>query len=117
MLAVYIAWVSPFEVGFFKKLPTPLFITDIAVNALLAINIFLTFFVAYNDKATNMLIDNKKKIAKRYARNGVVFLEIICTFPALVLNIFPALLKPTFGYIFNMLRVWHLRRVSSLFSR
>ncbi|CAN1750735.1 Potassium channel AKT1, partial [Linum perenne] len=89
VFVIYTAWASPFEFGFLKKPEKPLSIVDNIVNAFFAVDIILTFFVAYLDKSTYLLVDNRKKIAWKYTSYG----------------------------LFNMLRLWRLRRVSSLFSR
>ncbi|KAL8149684.1 hypothetical protein AgCh_006630 [Apium graveolens] len=87
VLVIYTAWVSPFELGFLHKVRPPLSIIDNVVNGFFAIDIVLTFFVAYVDANTYLLIDDRKLIAWK-----------------------------TYGF-FNMLRLWRLRRVSSLFAR
>ncbi|XP_039016018.1 potassium channel AKT1-like [Hibiscus syriacus] len=80
-----------------------------------ALDIVLTFFVAYLDKATYLLIDDLKNIAWKYGSSWLV-LDIISTIPSeLARKISPRPLR-SYG-LFNMLRLWHLRRVSALFSR
>ncbi|KAL4339472.1 hypothetical protein GQ457_08G000470 [Hibiscus cannabinus] len=63
ILVIYTAWVSPFELGFLEKPATPLSVTDNVVNGFFALDIILTFFVAYLDKTTYLLIDDHKNIA------------------------------------------------------
>ncbi|KAK4343469.1 hypothetical protein RND71_036563 [Anisodus tanguticus] len=63
VLVVYTAWVSPFEFGFLRKPAGPLAKTDNVVNGFFAIDIILTFFVAYLDRTTYLLVDGHKKIA------------------------------------------------------
>lgn len=115
LLVVYTAWVSPFEFGFLEKPDRPLAIADNIVNAFFAVDIILTFFVAYLDKTTYLLVDNRKRIAWKYASSWLV-LDVISTIPSeLAQKISP---KPLQSYgLFNMLRLWRLRRVSALFSR
>ncbi|XP_022749735.1 potassium channel AKT1-like [Durio zibethinus] len=115
ILVLYTAWVSPFEFGFLKKPESPLSITDNVVNGFFALDIVLTFFIAYLDKTTYLLIDDPKKIAWKYGSSWLAF-DIISTIPSeLAQKIFP---KPIRSYgLFNMLRLWRLRRVSALFSR
>ncbi|EOY30954.1 K+ transporter 1 [Theobroma cacao] len=115
ILVVYTAWVSPFEFGFLKKPESPLSVTDNVVNGFFALDIILTFFVAYLDKTTYLLIDDPKKIAWKYGSSWLAF-DIISTIPSeLAQKISP---KPLRSYgLFNMLRLWRLRRVSALFSR
>lgn len=112
---VYTAWVSPFEFGFLKKPQSPLSVTDNVVNGFFAVDIILTFFVAYLDKTTYLLVDEPKKIALKYASSWLV-LDVISTIPSeLAQKISPSPLR-SYG-LFNMLRLWRLRRVSALFSR
>ncbi|KAM3759348.1 hypothetical protein ACB098_01G113700 [Castanea mollissima] len=116
LLVFYTAWVSPFEFGFLEqKINGPLAITDNVVNGFFAIDIVLTFFVAYLDKTSYLLVDNPKQIAWRYTRTWLAF-DVISTIPSeLARRILPSSLQ-AYGY-FNLLRLWRLRRVSKMFSR
>nr|GMC58758.1 potassium channel AKT1-like [Ipomoea batatas] len=115
VLVIYIAWVSPFEFGFLEKPSWPLAITDNIVNGFFAIDIVLTFFVAYMDKTTYLLVDNPRQIAWRYTRTWFIF-DVISTIPSeIAYKISPNHLS-LYG-LFSMLRLWRLRRVSALFSR
>ncbi|KAK1399981.1 Potassium channel [Heracleum sosnowskyi] len=115
LFVIYTAWVSPFELGFLHKARPPLSIIDNVVNGFFAIDIALTFFVAYLDTNTYLLIDDRKLIAWKYARTWLAF-DVISTIPSeLAEKISPSPLR-TYG-LFNMLRLWRLRRVSSLFAR
>ncbi|PSR91820.1 Potassium channel like [Actinidia chinensis var. chinensis] len=114
-LVFYTAWVSPFEFGFLDKPHSPLAITDNVVNGFFAIDIILTFFVAYLDKATYLLIDDPKRIGLRYAKTWLVF-DVISTIPSeLARSVLPDPLQE-YGY-FSLLRLWRLRRVSAMFAR
>ncbi|KAL8537050.1 hypothetical protein ACS0TY_012291 [Phlomoides rotata] len=115
VLVFYTAWVSPFEFGFLRGPKGPLDITDNVVNGFFAIDIVLSFFVAYLDKSTYLLIDQPKKIALRYARRGLVF-DVVSTMPyGLIRKIVPSKFVG-YGYV-SMLRLWRIRRVSSMFER
>ncbi|CAJ1944412.1 unnamed protein product [Sphenostylis stenocarpa] len=115
ILVVYTAWVSPFEFGFLKKPQAPLSVSDNIVNGLFFVDIVLTFFVAYIDKSTYLIVDDRKQIAWKYARTWLAF-DVISIVPSeLVQKISPSPLQ-SYG-LFNMLRLWRLRRVSALFSR
>nr|CAG27094.1 inwardly rectifying potassium channel subunit [Daucus carota] len=115
ILVIYTAWVSPFELGFLHKARPPLSVLDNVVNGFFAIDIVLTFFVAYLDRNTYLLIDDRKLIAWKYTSTWLAF-DVISTIPSeLALKISPSPLR-TYG-LFNMLRLWRLRRVSSLFAR
>ncbi|GFZ08396.1 K+ transporter 1 [Actinidia rufa] len=114
-LVFYTAWVSPFEFGFLHEPKGPLPITDNAVNVFFAIDIILTFFVAYLDKGTYLLVDEPKQIAWRYAKTWLVF-DVISTIPLeLARTVLPKNLQD-YGY-FSLLRLWRLRRVGAMFSR
>ncbi|GKC52216.1 potassium channel AKT1-like protein, partial [Tanacetum coccineum] len=63
----YTAWVSPFEFGFLTKPRQPLSIIDNVANGFYGIAIVLTFLLAYLDRSTYLLVDNRKKIAWRYS--------------------------------------------------
>lgn len=115
ILVIYTAWVSPFEFGFLHKAKPPLSIVDNIVNGFFAVDIILTFFVAYLDINTYLLIDDRKLIAWKYASTWLAF-DVISTIPSeFVQQISPSPLR-TYG-LFNMLRLWRLRRVSALFAR
>ncbi|KAJ4826597.1 RAC-alpha serine/threonine-protein kinase [Turnera subulata] len=114
-LVFYTAWVSPFEFGYLDKPMGGLAIADNVVNAFFAVDIVLTFFVAYLDKKTYLLVDEPKRIASRYAKTWLAF-DVVSTVPSeLVRAVLPNKLQP-YGY-FSMLRLWRLRRVSTFFAR
>lgn len=111
----YTAWVSPFEFGFLDSPARVLSIADNVVNAFFAFDIGLTFFVAYLDKISYLLIDDRNRIAWRYLTTWFVF-DVISSIPSEIgRKMFPSSLHP-YGY-FNMLRLWRLRRVGDLFGR
>ncbi|KAK4265137.1 hypothetical protein QN277_026226 [Acacia crassicarpa] len=116
ILVLYTAWVSPFEVGFLKEPVTqPLSIVDNVVNGFFAIDIILTFFVAFLDKASYLLVDSYRRIALKYTSSWLFF-DLISTIPSeLAYQISPSPLK-SYAF-FNILRLWRLRRVGALFSR
>nr|CAB3473736.1 unnamed protein product [Digitaria exilis] len=115
ILVAYSAWVSPFEFGFIRKPTGGLAIVDNVVNAFFAVDIILTFFVAYLDRMTYLLEDDPKRIAWRYTTSWFV-LDLASTIPTeIARKILPPNLR-SYGF-FNMLRLWRLRRVSSLFAR
>ncbi|KAH8482914.1 hypothetical protein H0E87_030132 [Populus deltoides] len=65
VLVVYSAWASPFELAFKKAATGALLPVDLVVDAFFAADIVLTFFVAYLDNSTYLLVDDHKKIAAR----------------------------------------------------
>ncbi|KAJ9548610.1 hypothetical protein OSB04_021153 [Centaurea solstitialis] len=115
VLVIYTAWVSPFEFGFLERPERPLSIIDNFVNGFFAVDIILTFFVAYLDKKTYLLVDNPKKIGKRYAKTWLAF-DIISTIPSELARKISTRSFQTYG-LFNMFRLWRLRRVSAVFAR
>lgn len=66
VLVVYSAWICPFEIAFLKNSPGVLYVVDNIVNGFFAIDIVLTFFVAFIDRKTYLLIVDPKRIASRY---------------------------------------------------
>lgn len=85
ILVIYSAWASPFELAFKKVATGSLMPVDLTVDAFFAADIILTFFVAYLDKSTYLLVDDHKKIAIRYAttllNHSILFksnLALIC---------------------------------------
>ncbi|KAJ0985655.1 hypothetical protein J5N97_004011 [Dioscorea zingiberensis] len=115
LLVIYSAWVSPFEFGFVERPKGGLAIADNVVNGFFAIDIILTFFVAYLDRATYLLVDKPKQIAWKYTTSWFV-LDVASTIPSeAARRMLPQKLR-SYGF-FNMLRLWRLRRVSSLFAR
>ncbi|ONK81092.1 uncharacterized protein A4U43_C01F25190 [Asparagus officinalis] len=77
----------------------------------------LTFFVAYLDRKSYLLIDDPKKIATRYISSWFVF-DVCSTVPFQQLSLlFTARGNGLEFRVLNMLRLWRLRRVSSLFAR
>lgn len=115
LLVFYTAFVCPFEFGFLSDPSLPLSIVDNVVNGFFAIDIVLTFFVAYLDKTTYLLVDEPKLIASRYLKTWFAF-DVIATIPAeIARDSLPPDLK-SYG-VFNMLRLWRLRRVSAMFAR
>ncbi|BAT89715.1 Potassium channel [Vigna angularis] len=117
VFVVYSAWICPFEFAFLHQKHDTLFIIDNIVNAFFAIDIVLTFFVAYLDHHSYLLVDNPKKIAIRYLSTWFVF-DVCSTAPFESISLLFTDHNSEIGFkILNMLRLWRLRRVSSLFAR
>lgn len=66
LLVVYSAWFSPFQFAFLSYEQDALFVFDNVINSFFAVDIVLTFFVAYLDEKTYVVIDDPKRIALRY---------------------------------------------------
>ncbi|XP_071705090.1 potassium channel KAT3-like [Rutidosis leptorrhynchoides] len=119
MLVIYSAWSSPFELAFKEVATGSLMFVDLVVDLFFIIDIILTFFVAYLDQSTYLLVDDHKKIATRYVTHMMFPMDVASTLPfqsiyrLLIENLHSGQL---FGFL-NLLRLWRLRRVSELFSR
>jgi len=66
ILVIYTAWASPFEIAFRKTETSFLLYVDLVVDVFFAMDIMISFFVAYLDSSTYLLADDRKKIAIRY---------------------------------------------------
>ncbi|KAJ9168346.1 hypothetical protein P3X46_019886 [Hevea brasiliensis] len=112
-LVIYSAWASPFELAF-KKAATGGFMTvDSVVDAFFATDIFLTFFVAYLDKSTYLLVDDHKKIALRYVTSLWFPIDVASTLLfQFIYRIFTGKMSQgeVLGFV-NLLRLWRLRSV------
>uniref|UniRef100_A0A0E0P4L8 Potassium channel n=1 Tax=Oryza rufipogon TaxID=4529 RepID=A0A0E0P4L8_ORYRU len=60
MLVLYLAWASPFELSMEKAASVALVVTDLVVDVFFAIDIAISFFVAYRDTSTGLLITDHK---------------------------------------------------------
>ncbi|XAR56341.1 hypothetical protein NMG60_11036789 [Bertholletia excelsa] len=119
LLVFYSLWVCPFEFAFLHSSPNRgLCIADNIVDLFFAVDIVLTFFVAYIDPITHLLVCDSKKIAKRYLSTGFV-MDVASTIPfEAIAYLFTG--KHQTGLAFSllgMLRFWRLRRVKQLFTR
>ncbi|MQM20909.1 hypothetical protein Taro_053939, partial [Colocasia esculenta] len=118
LLVVYSAWISPFELAFQHVGSGSLLYPDLVVDCFFAIDIIVTFFVAYLDKSTYLLVDDPKKIAMRYITRLWFPMDVASTVPfQIVYRVFTGRRNggTAFGFL-NLLRLWRLRRVSSLFA-
>ncbi|XP_048331466.2 potassium channel KAT1 isoform X1 [Ziziphus jujuba] len=117
VLVIYSAWICPFEFAFLPYKQDALFIFDNIVNGFFAVDIFLTFFVAYLDSHSYLLVDDPKKIAMRYICTWFIF-DVCSTAPFQSISLLSANHGSELGFkLLNMLRLWRLRRVSFLFAR
>ncbi|OAY54336.2 potassium channel KAT3 isoform X2 [Manihot esculenta] len=118
-LVIYCAWASPFELAFKKAATGGFMAVDLVVDVFFAIDILLTFFVAYLDKSTYLLVDDHKKIALRYVTSLWFPMDVASTLPfQLVYRIFTGKTSESEVFrVLNLLRLWRLRRVSELFER
>nr|AAR21352.1 inward rectifying shaker K+ channel [Zea mays]AAR21353.1 inward rectifying shaker K+ channel [Zea mays] len=117
VLVIYSAWICPFELAFLRDLPSKLLLAENIVNGFFAVDIVLTFFVAYVDSKTHLLVDDQKRIAVRYLSTWFVF-DVCSTAPFQPISLLFTRKGNGLAFkILNMLRLWRLHRVSSLFAR
>ncbi|CAK9318111.1 unnamed protein product [Citrullus colocynthis] len=119
VLVAYSVWVYPLEVAFMDAIPKrQLLIADSIVDLFFAIDIFFTFFVAYIDHHTQLLVRDSKKIAIRYLSTWFL-MDLASTIP------FETLAYLSTGKydlclpfaLLGLLRFWRLRRVKQFFTR
>ncbi|KAI3991020.1 hypothetical protein MKX01_026204 [Papaver californicum] len=118
-LVVYSVWVYPFEIAFMKSVPRGgLYIADNIVDFFFAIDIVLTFFVAYIDPRTQLLVRKPKKIAYRYVTSWFV-MDVASTVPFETLGLLFTGRSNMYVsyYILGLLRFWRLRKLKQLFTR
>ncbi|GKU87150.1 hypothetical protein SLEP1_g1596 [Rubroshorea leprosula] len=119
VLVLYSAWASIFELAFKRAATGNLTKVDLVVDGFFAIDIILTFFVAYLDKSTYLLVDDHRKIALRYVTRLWFFMDVASTLPfQLMFNNSRGKRPASEAFAFlNLLRLWRLWRVSDLFKR
>ncbi|XP_016435740.1 potassium channel AKT2/3 [Nicotiana tabacum] len=119
IMVAYSAWVCPFEIAFMHSNPNRvLYIADNVVDLFFAIDIILTFFVAYIDTTTQLLVRDRKRIATRYISTWFM-MDVASTIPFdLLALIFTGKHQIGVSYsVLGMLRFWRLRRVKQFFTR
>ncbi|KAL6297522.1 hypothetical protein ACE6H2_005664 [Prunus campanulata] len=113
LLVAYSAWVYPFEVAFLNSSSYKPYLADDVVDLFFAIDIILTFFVAYIDPRSQLLVHDSKKIAIRYLSTWFL-MDVASTLP------FETLGKNKLGVSYSLLgllRFWRIRRAKQLFTR
>ncbi|KAK7328292.1 hypothetical protein VNO77_22395 [Canavalia gladiata] len=119
LLVAYSAWVYPFEVAFMHSSPNKkIYIADTVVDFFFAVDIVLTFFVAYIDPTTHLLVRDSKKIVVRYLSTWFL-MDVASTIPYEALG-YLLTGKHKVGvpfYLLGMLRFWRIRRVKQFFTR
>ncbi|CAN8327044.1 unnamed protein product [Cochlearia groenlandica] len=119
ILVGYSAWASLFELAFEKAAEGALLAVDLVVDFFFVVDIILTFFVAYVDTSTYLIVDDHKLIASRYLKSVSFVMDIASTLP--IQFIYKTVTGnvgtgQAFGFL-NLLRLWRLRRVAELFKR
>uniref|UniRef100_A0A2P2JG54 Potassium channel n=1 Tax=Rhizophora mucronata TaxID=61149 RepID=A0A2P2JG54_RHIMU len=120
LLVLYSAWVSPFEVAFWSSTTRfpGLYFADNVVDLFFAINIVLTFFVAYIDPRTQLLVVDRKSVATRYLSTWFL-MDVASTIPFRAMGeLLTGKQKMDLSYsILDLLRLWRIRRVMQFFTR
>ncbi|KAF3444469.1 hypothetical protein FNV43_RR14161 [Rhamnella rubrinervis] len=119
LLVAYSAWVYPFEVAFLNSSSNrKLYIADDIVDLFFGIDIILTFFVAYIDRRSHLLVRDYKKIAIRYLSTWFL-MDVASTIPFEALAyLFTGKTKVGLSYsLLGLLRFWRIRRVKQFFTR
>ncbi|MQL96094.1 hypothetical protein Taro_028770 [Colocasia esculenta] len=70
--AVYSSFFTPLEFGFFRGLPEKLMLLDVAGQIAFLLDIVVHFLLAYRDAQTYRMVYEPTRIAKRYAKSGLV---------------------------------------------
>ncbi|OAY67894.1 Potassium channel KAT1 [Ananas comosus] len=119
VLVIYSAWICPFELAFLRHLAHKLFVVENIVNIFFAVDIVLTFFVAYLDRKSYLLVDNPKRIASRFVSNDIshrylsswFIFDVCSTAPFQPISLLFRTHEDGLAFkILNMLRLWRLRR-------
>lgn len=119
VLVAYSAWVYPFEVAFMNASPKGgLEVADIVVDLFFAVDIVLTFFVAYIDPRTQLLVRDRRKIAFRYLSTFFI-MDVASTIPfqGLAYLITGEVRESAAYSLLGVLRLWRLRKVKQFFTR
>nr|ABF85695.1 potassium channel [Nicotiana rustica] len=119
VMVAYSVWVCPFEIAFMHSNPNrALYFADNVVDLFFAVDIILTFFVAYIDTTTQLLVRDRRRIATRYISTWFM-MDVASTIPFdLLALIFTGKHQIGVSYsVLGMLRFWRLRRVKQFFTR
>ncbi|CAL9087639.1 unnamed protein product [Musa textilis] len=119
VLVFYSAWASPLELAFPQVSSGSLLVVDLVVDVFFGVDIVVSFSVAYFNSSTYLLVDDRRKIAKRYLTRPWFVMDVASTIPFHIMyRIITG--KRNGGSVFgvvNLLRLWRLRRASKLFAR
>lgn len=119
VLVAYSVWVCPYEVAFLESNSSfALYVADNIVDLFFAVDIVLTFFLAYIDSTTHLLVRDPSKIAKRYLSTWFI-MDVASTLPLeTIAYIITREHHGGLSYsLLGMLRFWRLRRVKTFFTR
>uniref|UniRef100_A0A0D9W1V8 Ion transport domain-containing protein n=1 Tax=Leersia perrieri TaxID=77586 RepID=A0A0D9W1V8_9ORYZ len=77
----------------------------------------MSFFVAYRDTSTGLLVTDRRNIATRYLKRPCFVLDVASTIPVqIIYRLVTSRRQGLFGFL-NLLRLWRLRHVSELFAK
>ncbi|CAM0955399.1 unnamed protein product [Alopecurus aequalis] len=119
LLVAYSAWVYPFEVAFMNASPKGgLEVADIVVDLFFAVDIVLTFFLAYIDSRTQLLVRHRKRITFRYLSTFFI-MDVASTIPfqGLAYLVTGETRERAAYTLLGVLRLWRLRKVKQFFTR
>ncbi|KAE8793921.1 Potassium channel KAT3 [Hordeum vulgare] len=117
VLVAYSAWASPFELALEKSASPAHLVADLVVDVFFCADIVVSFFVAYRDRSTDLLVDDRSKIAARYLTRPSFVLDVASTVPLqIVYQLVRGKRNGPCGFLI-LLRLWRLRRASKLFAR
>ncbi|KAJ6803269.1 potassium channel AKT2 isoform X1 [Iris pallida] len=119
VLVAYSAWVYPFEVAFMNGAPKGgLWVADNVLDLFFAVDIVLTFFVAYIDSKTQLLVCDRRKISVRYLSTWFI-MDVASTIPFQGFGyLITGEVKSGVPYrLLGILRLWRLRMVKQFLTR
>ncbi|RLM91874.1 hypothetical protein C2845_PM08G23900 [Panicum miliaceum] len=111
VLVLYSAWAAPFELALERAATTPLLVVDLVVDVFFAVDIAVSFSVAYFDRSANLFVDDRRKIATRYLTRPWFAMDVASTIPFhIIYRLVSGRSTGLFRYL-NLLRLWRLRRI------
>ncbi|CAN8232817.1 unnamed protein product [Cochlearia groenlandica] len=112
--AIYSSLFTPMEFGFFRGLPSNLFVLDIVGQIAFLVDIVLQFFVAFRDSHTHRTDYKPTHIALRYLKSHFL-MDLVSCFPWDL--IYKASGKHELVRYILWIRLFRVRRVVDFFSR
>ncbi|CAM0870177.1 unnamed protein product [Alopecurus aequalis] len=117
VLVAYTAWSSPFELALVRAASLAHLVVDLVVDVFFCADIVVSFFVAYRDRSTDLLVDDRRKIAARYLTRTWFVMDVASTIPLqIIYQLMGGTRNGPCGFLI-LLRLWRLRRASKLFKR
>ncbi|CAM6127017.1 unnamed protein product [Calypogeia fissa] len=114
IFALYSSMFTPLEFGFFRGLPSELWIVDLSVQFVFFADMVIRFFTAYIDKETYKIVADHRSIAIRYLKSEF-FLDLLAVLPwDTIYKVFGR--KEEVRYLV-WVRLYRVRKVDSFFER